>query len=140
VVMNTIQTRWISTYDGSNNTETQWNYPSGMILVRVFLQGYASFTLANGAAPLFVALSFASNYAGVWAANSAENDIVLAEICATYPLGAALADREYPVARQQFDFLPGLRLRHPGILYLNAYCGDADAIVRGECIAHWLTA
>jgi len=132
-----LRIRRISCYDGDNDAEKAWTYPSGLILRRVYLTGYASFTLANASSPLFVALSYVSAAAGTMSGATQDDDFVLAEIIATYPLGTALADREIPVARQQFDFEPGLALHFPGTLYLNAYCGDGDAIVRGEAIIHW---
>lgn len=126
-------------YDGDNDCELEWTIPSKVELLSIVLSTWASFTLNNGMSPLFAAISRVSARAGFANASaSQDDDVTLCEVVATYKLSGAGDSRTNPRAQQKFDFHDFI-LETTGKLYLNAYCGDADAIVRAEAFVLYRT-
>jgi len=124
--------RHLSCYDGNNECELAWRIPSRVSLLSIVLSVWGSFTLNNGRSTLFGAISRQSGRAGYAdASSSQDDDNILAEVVATYSLGNTNDARINPRSQQKFDFFDYV-LETQGTLYLNAYCGDADCIVRAE--------
>lgn len=124
--------RHLSCYDGNNEAELAWRIPSRVTLLSIVLSAWASFTVNNGRSTLFACIAKQSARAGFADATaSQDDDNILAEVVATYSLGNTNDARINPRTQQKFDFFDYV-LETQGTLYLNAYCGDADAIVRAE--------
>lgn len=137
--MKTTVLRHLSCYDGNNEAELAWRVPSRIELQTIVLCAWASFTLNNAISTLFACIAKESGRAGFADASaSQDDDSVLAEVVATYKLSGAGDTRTNPVVQQKFDF-HGYVLETQGTLYLNAYCGDGDAIVRAEAFVIYQT-